>query len=43
MAGYYFAKLRQSGLIETTVKGSFNLKDGARKGCCNQYRLTFVN
>ena len=38
-----FAELHQSGLIETTVKGSFDHKDGARKGTCNQYRLTCLD
>ena len=42
MVGYYFAELRQSGLIETTVKGSFEHKDGARKGTCNRYRLAHL-
>lgn len=37
-----FAELHEAGLIETTVKGSFDHKDGARKGTCNQYRLICV-
>jgi hypothetical protein len=42
MVGYYFAKLRDAGLIEVTVKGSFDLRNGTRKGTANQYRLTFL-
>ncbi len=37
-----FAKLRQAGLIETTVSGTFDDKTGASKGTCNQYRLTHL-
>ena len=37
-----FAELRAAGLIETTVKGSFDHKNGIRKGACNQYRLTCI-
>ena len=37
-----FAKLRQAGLIETTVAGTFYDKTGASKGTCNQYRLTHL-
>ena len=42
MVGYYFAELHQVGLIEITVKGSFDHKAGARKGTCNLYRLTRI-
>jgi len=34
-----FNELKSAGLIETTVEGSFNHKDGARKGIGSQYRL----
>ena len=37
-----FTELHQAGLIETTVSGSFDDKAGARKGACNQYRLTHL-
>ncbi len=37
-----FNELHQAGLIETTVSGSFDDKAGARKGTCNQYRLTHL-
>ena len=37
-----FAELHQAGLIEITVRGSFDLKNGSRKGTANQYRLTFL-
>ncbi len=37
-----FRDLHRAGLIETAVKGSFDHKDGTRKGTGNQYRLTFV-
>ena len=42
MVGYYFAELHRVGLIEITVKGSFDHKAGARKGTCNLYRLTRI-
>jgi DNA-binding transcriptional MocR family regulator len=37
-----FNELHKAGLIETTVSGSFDDKAGARKGACNQYRLTHL-
>jgi len=38
----YFAELRDTGLVACTVQGSFDHKNGARKGTCNQYRLTCI-
>lgn len=40
--GRLLARLRDAGLVAIVTKGSFDLKDGARKGTANQYRLTFV-
>jgi DNA-binding Lrp family transcriptional regulator len=37
-----FSELHQAGLIKITVSGSFDDKAGARKGTCNQYRLTHL-
>ncbi len=42
MVGYYFAELHRAGLVETVVSGSFDHKDGARKGMGSQYRLIGV-
>ena len=42
MVGYYFAELHCAGLVETVVSGSFDHKDGARKGMGSQYRLIGV-
>jgi len=40
--GYCFAELNRAGLAETAVSGSFDHKDGARKGIGSQYRLIGV-
>ena len=37
-----FRELHNAGFIKTVVHGSFDHKDGARKGTCNQYRLTCI-
>ena len=42
MVGYHFAELHRAGLVETVVSGSFDHKQGARKGMGSQYRLTCV-
>lgn len=36
------AELQDAGLIEATVKGSFQYKTGARKGTATEWRLTFL-
>ena len=35
-------ELREAGLIETTVSGSFDHKAGARRGIGSQYRLIHI-
>ncbi len=42
MVAHYFAELHQAGLIETVVSGSFDHKQGARKGMGSQYSLAGV-
>ena len=37
-----FAELKDAGLIEVTVPGSFSNKKGARKGMATEWRLTYL-